>query len=64
MLKEPLPDGVAKGQTINLEPMITEYYELRGWDGQTGLPTAEKLKELSLPEVADDLAARGLLAES
>ena len=64
MLKEPLPDGVAKGQTINLEPMITEYYELRGWDGQTGLPTAEKLKELSLPEVADDLAARGLLADT
>ena len=39
----------------------TEYYGLRGWDPATGYPTREKLEELDLADVADDLAARGLL---
>ncbi|MCD6503852.1 hypothetical protein J7K52_00555, partial [Candidatus Bathyarchaeota archaeon] len=32
-----------------LEPMLNEYYELRGWDSD-GKPTAEKLAELGLTE--------------
>ena len=43
------------------EDMKSEYYELRGWDVETGLPTRAKLAELQLDDVAADLAGRGLL---
>ena len=43
------------------EDMKTEYYELRGWNPETGCPTKEKLEELQLADVAADLAERGLL---
>ncbi len=47
LLKEPLPDGPAKGQVVNLEPLLDAYYEFRGWDSD-GKPTPEKLKDLEL----------------
>lgn len=31
-LEEPVPDGINKGKTCNLEPMLEEYYRLRGLD--------------------------------
>jgi aldehyde:ferredoxin oxidoreductase len=43
------------------EQMKTEYYSLRGWDIESGLPTKAKLEELRLSDVAADLAGRGLL---
>jgi len=43
------------------EEMKNEYYGLRGWDVETGLPTKAKLAELQLDDVAADLAGRGLL---
>ena len=43
------------------EDMKSEYYELRGWDVETGLPTRAKLEELDLRDVAADLEGRGLL---
>jgi len=49
-LEEPLPDGRAKGYTIELESMIEEYYHLRGWD-ENGIPKKEKLQELDLIDV-------------
>jgi len=30
--------------------MLTEYYEARGWDKNTGVPTPAKLKELALED--------------
>lgn len=47
LLEEPLPEGPAKGQVVNLEPLLDAYYEYRGWD-QDGKPTPAKLKELGL----------------
>ena len=47
LLEEPLPEGGAKGQVVRLSEMLPEYYQLRGWD-ENGVPTKEKLKELSL----------------
>lgn len=44
------------------ENMKDEYYALRGWDVATGLQTGASLAECGLPEVARDLAERGLLA--
>jgi aldehyde:ferredoxin oxidoreductase len=42
-LEEPL-----EGSVVELEPMLDEYYRVRGWDTHSGLPTAEKLAELDL----------------
>jgi len=47
ILREPLPDGPAKGMVCHLDEMLTEYYQLRGWT-QDGIPTDEKLRELGL----------------
>ncbi|MCK5238690.1 MAG: hypothetical protein KAR33_04020, partial [Candidatus Thorarchaeota archaeon] len=35
-------------QTVDLEPMLDDYYKLRGWDRETGLPTRETIRKLSL----------------
>jgi aldehyde:ferredoxin oxidoreductase len=51
-LQEPSPSGNARGQVIDLEPMLDEYYALRGWDPSTGWPTVEKLRELGLEEAS------------
>jgi len=49
-LKEPLPEGPLKGQTVHLDQMLSEYYSARGWD-EEGIPTKEKLKQLKLMEI-------------
>ncbi len=54
-LKEPMPVGAAKGRVVPLEPMLDEYYELRGWDKEAGIPTPEKLRELGLSKAAEDM---------
>ena len=46
--EEPSPSGNAEGEVIDLEPMLDEYYALRGWDVATGVPKPETLKELGL----------------
>jgi aldehyde:ferredoxin oxidoreductase len=45
--REPRPSGSAAGVLPDLEPMLAEYYALRGWD-QSGVPTAERLEALGL----------------
>lgn len=40
--QEPRPSGSAAGVLPDLEPMLAEYYALRGWD-RTGVPTGERL---------------------
>jgi len=47
LLREPMRAGPAKGLVVNLEPMLKEYYQLRGWD-EEGVPTRSKLNELGL----------------
>ena len=46
-LEEPAPGGPGKGLVVNLDKMLKEYYELRGWD-KNGVPTPAKLAELGL----------------
>jgi aldehyde:ferredoxin oxidoreductase len=49
-LGEPLPDGASAGETVSaedLEELLNEYYELRGWD-KNGIPTPETLARLGL----------------
>ncbi|MGY5875351.1 MAG: aldehyde ferredoxin oxidoreductase family protein [Candidatus Thorarchaeota archaeon] len=45
---EPMPEGPGKGQVVDLEPMLDDYYNLRGWDLETGLPTKDTIRRLSL----------------
>jgi aldehyde:ferredoxin oxidoreductase len=53
-LKEPLKNGAFKGQVFQLEPMLDEYYQARGW-GKDGLQTSKKLENLGLNDVAKEL---------
>ncbi|MDR0497722.1 MAG: aldehyde ferredoxin oxidoreductase family protein [Treponema sp.] len=47
LLREALPSGAAKGKVTELETMLKEYYEGRGWNNE-GTPTKEKLGALGL----------------
>ncbi len=47
MLNEPAKSGMAKGKVSELDRMLPEYYEVRGWN-QEGVPTAETLERLGL----------------
>ncbi|NMC14269.1 MAG: aldehyde ferredoxin oxidoreductase family protein [Chloroflexi bacterium] len=47
IMKEPIQTGPSKGEVSHLDKMLPEYYKLRGWDTK-GVPTEEKLQELSL----------------
>jgi aldehyde:ferredoxin oxidoreductase len=47
LLSEPMPAGPAAGRTVPLEPMLKEYYRLRGWDAE-GRPRKEQLAALGL----------------
>lgn len=60
-LKEPMPEGPSKGHAVNLDLMLDEYYEARGWDKASGFPTRRKLEELGLKAVAEELATLGKL---
>lgn len=54
---EPIPEGPSKGQLISqadLDAMLDEYYEARGWT-KDGVPTRAKLEELRLGYAADKL---------
>jgi aldehyde:ferredoxin oxidoreductase len=54
----PIPDGDQKGRKLDrekFERMKDEYYSLRVWDVETGLPRRSILEELGMKEVADVL---------
>ena len=47
LLREELKTGPATGKVNELQTMLKEYYAARGWD-EEGIPTEEKLAELSI----------------
>lgn len=64
--QEPWPTGPLKGRVAskeNINRVLDEYYELRGWDNKKGVPTKKKLVELGLDYVADELSTLGLIEE-
>jgi aldehyde:ferredoxin oxidoreductase len=66
-IEQPLPSGPAKGETFKrkeLEGMIDNYYELRGWDKKSGLHLKKKLLDLGMKEVLKDLEKRKLVISS
>jgi aldehyde:ferredoxin oxidoreductase len=46
--------GIYKGKTVPWDAILQEYYQLRGWTTR-GLPTKEKLAELKMDRVLEDL---------
>ena len=48
LTKEKAPVGPPAGQVVELDQMLTEYYDVRGWDQETGLPLKETLVRLGL----------------
>ncbi|MCX5894695.1 MAG: aldehyde ferredoxin oxidoreductase family protein [Proteobacteria bacterium] len=57
-MEEPIKSGPSKGMAITrrmLDDMLDQYYKFRGWDRETGIPTAERLKALGLEDVARDM---------
>jgi aldehyde:ferredoxin oxidoreductase len=56
--EKPLARGPYKDAVLDrekFEQMKDEYYEIRGWDKETGIPTREKLVELGLEDVAQEV---------
>lgn len=51
MTQIPSPSGQAEGNVCRLSEMLEEYYRLRSWDPDNGLPTKRVLRDLGLEEV-------------
>ncbi|HRR55074.1 MAG TPA: aldehyde ferredoxin oxidoreductase C-terminal domain-containing protein, partial [Candidatus Methanomethylicus sp.] len=58
-LEEPIPAGPSKGMHTDeatLNKLLDEFYDLKGWDRRTGIPTKEKLARMGLEDVAEVLS--------
>lgn len=64
-LREPQVEGAAKGWKAEdyIEMLKDEYYEYRGWDKKTSLPTKRKLEALEMNDVSDKLKSENALIE-
>lgn len=52
---KPLPDGGSAGYVLPFDEMLAAYYRTRGWEPNTGKPTAERLQKLGLQEYVEDI---------
>ena len=50
-----LTEGGTAGISPDMDRMLKEFYTVSGWDWETGRPRKEKLRDLGLSQVADDL---------
>jgi aldehyde:ferredoxin oxidoreductase len=63
---KPVIEGPQKGKTLDrkkFEKMKDEYYQLRGWDVATGVPSRKRLQELGLKDIANSLGKLGKLPQ-
>ncbi len=63
--EDKIPDGPGKGKGLTkeqIEKMLDEYYDARGWDRQ-GNPTREVLEDLGIGYAADNLEKLGFLGK-
>jgi aldehyde:ferredoxin oxidoreductase len=57
IFSEPLKKGPFKGEIMDrekFERMKDEYYELRGWDKETGIPKEETLIAFGLEDLVNE----------
>lgn len=60
IMNDPIPSGVSKGARVtqeDLDILLDGYYEARGWT-DSGVPKAEKLKEVDLSEYETVVASK------
>ena len=63
----PGPDGkiISRLGTVldrnGFEELKSDYYQLRGWDIETGYPTSTRLRALGLSDIIGDLQKHGLI---
>jgi len=55
ILLKPLEEGGTAGYVPDVEMLLTDYYEARQWDRKSGRPSPEKLEDLELGGLADEL---------
>ncbi len=55
LLRESVNSGPTKGQIVELETLLNDYYALSGWDLESGIPLPATLKELGLDSLAEDM---------
>jgi aldehyde:ferredoxin oxidoreductase len=53
--QDPMPDGPNKGTVFPEAELIPRYYQVRGWDKETGFPLSEILKDYGLEDIATEL---------
>ena len=63
MLEEPVKEHNIPPIGENLDLMLDQYYEVRGWDKATAIPREETLRALGLDYVAQDFRRRGIFDE-
>lgn len=51
----PAPTGPSKGQIVELNQMLNDYYQERGWNIDTGVPLSETLLTLGLENEVEDI---------
>jgi aldehyde:ferredoxin oxidoreductase len=64
--EDPIQSGPHKGEKLDINKynsMLDKFYELHGWDKETGWQTRETLEILGLKDVAEKLAKVGRLIE-
>jgi aldehyde:ferredoxin oxidoreductase len=54
LLETPLPEGHSKNTVVALDPMLNEYYRLRGWTPE-GIPTISTLSEAKLGYISKQI---------
>lgn len=55
LLLRPLEEGGTAQYVPDVERLLSDYYEVRKWDRRSGRPTLEKLRQLDLADVAEEL---------
>ncbi|MHA1917588.1 MAG: aldehyde ferredoxin oxidoreductase family protein [Candidatus Ranarchaeia archaeon] len=63
IIEDPIKSGPIKGQKIpqeKLDIMLDDFYDLMGWDKESGIPTQETLKEFDLVDIAEALKKEGI----
>lgn len=53
--REPMPNGPNQGMVFPEDELIPRYYQVRGWDSETGFPLPEVLEEYGLADINEEL---------
>jgi len=55
LLMKPLGEGGTEGNVPDMEILLRDYYDRRGWDIRTGKPERQRLEALGMEDIAVDI---------